>query len=230
MKFSDYLHTNTTKERQYLMSSPIIMNTLNSNVDKETYIRFLIQAYHHVKHTVPIFMEVHKNLYPEHITFKENIMHYIEEEKGHEQWILNDLNYLNISREYVYEVGPSIHNHFMISHAYRTIKRLNPIAIFGMVKVLEGTSKDVALKCSELIKKKFNTTSKSVTYLSSHGLADQEHFVDLTNILDRINSDKDKEDILAMSKEIYYFYGNVLRSITEESNVIKIKGEYHELL
>ena len=43
----------TEQERNELMSLPLIQEGGKGNITLQTYIAFLTQAYHHVKHTTP---------------------------------------------------------------------------------------------------------------------------------------------------------------------------------
>ena len=45
----------TMREREFLLSAPVIRRCLAGEVDRELYIRFLKQAYHHVPEGVPTF-------------------------------------------------------------------------------------------------------------------------------------------------------------------------------
>jgi len=56
MDFFDQLQHQTSAEREYLLASPIIHAALAGTATREQYIAFLTQAYHHVKHTVPLLM------------------------------------------------------------------------------------------------------------------------------------------------------------------------------
>ncbi|MDQ5908988.1 MAG: hypothetical protein QG599_1082, partial [Pseudomonadota bacterium] len=56
MNFFQHIQTQTTAEREYLLSSPIIQQAMVGQVSLHSYIAFLTEAYHHVKHTVPLLM------------------------------------------------------------------------------------------------------------------------------------------------------------------------------
>ena len=56
MNFFDQLQTETEQQRVELFSAPIITRALQGDVTTDDYIAFLSQAYHHVKHTVPLLM------------------------------------------------------------------------------------------------------------------------------------------------------------------------------
>ena len=91
MTFSAELRTATISERERLLSAPVITDCLAGHVSRESYRAFLTEAYHHVKHTVPLLMACGARL-PEHTTWlRRGVAEYIDEEYGHEQWILADL-------------------------------------------------------------------------------------------------------------------------------------------
>ena len=56
MNFFDQLQNATATERASLFSAPIIDSALKGEVSLDQYVAFLTQAYHHVKHTVPLLM------------------------------------------------------------------------------------------------------------------------------------------------------------------------------
>ena len=56
MNFFDTLQQKTSMERQALFGVPVIQDALRGEIVVEQYIAFLTQAYHHVRHTVPLLM------------------------------------------------------------------------------------------------------------------------------------------------------------------------------
>ena len=74
-----------------LLGAPIIQQAMAGTVSLPSYVAFLTEAYHHVKHTVPLLMACGARL-PERLEWlREAIAEYIEEEYGHQEWILNDI-------------------------------------------------------------------------------------------------------------------------------------------
>jgi hypothetical protein len=91
MTFFDELENATVDARRALSASTIIADCLNRRVSLETYQAFLTQAYHHVKHTVPLLMACGSRLPTRLAWLQPHIVEYISEEVGHEQWIRNDI-------------------------------------------------------------------------------------------------------------------------------------------
>ena len=116
---------------------------------------------------------------------REAIGEYIEEEMGHQEWVLNDISALGGDKEAIRVSRPNIETEVMVSYAWDTIHRLNPIGFFGMVFVLEGTSIALATQAAESIKKKNNLGNEAFSYLNSHGSLDIEHVAFFENLMNK---------------------------------------------
>ena len=58
MPFYEQLITATEKSRAELLAAPIIADCLQGRVTRDSYLAFLAQAYHHVRHTTPLLMSL----------------------------------------------------------------------------------------------------------------------------------------------------------------------------
>jgi long-chain acyl-CoA synthetase len=140
MSFFADLQTATENERQYLLATPQIRDSLAGEITLPVYVAYLCQAYHHVKHTVPLLMATGARLPEAKEWLRTAVAEYIEEECGHQEWILNDIVACGYDREAARASKPTLATELMVAYAYDTIQRVNPMAFFGMVHVLEGTS------------------------------------------------------------------------------------------
>ena len=52
--FIDDLERQTSAEREFLLTASVIGRCLAGRIDRDLYVSFLTQAYHHVRHTVPL--------------------------------------------------------------------------------------------------------------------------------------------------------------------------------
>ena len=208
----------TTQERDYLLSSPIITRCFTGDINVNDYIAFLTQAYHHVKHTVPLLMSVGAKLPENKEWLREAVAEYIEEELGHQEWILNDIAACNIDKESVRNGKPSYATELMVSYAYDTINRVNPLGFFGMVHVLEGTSIAMADNAASAIKKALSLPDNAFSYLRSHGSLDIEHVKFFESLMLKI-TDKNEQDTIVQSAKVFFLlYANIFRGIGRQSN------------
>lgn len=91
MSFYEHLKSATDDARRHLLTAPVVADCLQGRVAREDYLAFLGQAYHHVRHTTPLLMSLGGRL-PERLSWlRPAVAEYIEEEIGHEEWILNDI-------------------------------------------------------------------------------------------------------------------------------------------
>ena len=212
-KFYEELVERTELDRNNLLSIPILQSGVKGEITIDQYKDFLTQAYHHVKYTVPLLMACGSLLHEKYEWLREAIGEYIEEEMGHQEWVLNDISALGGDKELIRVSRPNIETEVMVSYAWDTIHRVNPIGFFGMVFVLEGTSIALATQAAESIKKKNNLGNEAFSYLNSHGSLDIEHVAFFENLMNKVTNQDDKDVIVHCAKVFYKLYGDIFRSI-----------------
>jgi pyrroloquinoline quinone (PQQ) biosynthesis protein C len=213
MNTHEQLARETAADRDYLLAAPVIQRCLSGDVTRELYVAFLTQAYHHVRHTVPLLMAVGARLPERHDWLRDAVIHYLEEEVGHEQWILDDIETAGGDRAAAAASRPAIATEAMVAYAYDTVMRRNPVGFFGMVHVLEGTSVSLAIRAADRIQETLQLPKHAFTYLRSHGELDKEHVNDLAAILERFDAPEDREAVIRCAQGIFWLYGNVFRSL-----------------
>ncbi|ACV34306.1 iron-containing redox enzyme family protein [Accumulibacter sp.] len=215
MSFYEQLIAATAAERAHLLAAPVIADCLQGRVSRASYLAFLGQAYHHVRHTTPLLMTLGGRL-PERLAWlRRAVADYIDEEIGHEEWILNDIAAAGGDAAAVRNSQPELPAEVMVAYAYDLLNRGNPAAFFGMVFVLEGTSIALALQAADRIQEALALPNAAFSYLRSHGTLDQEHTRHLADLLARMVPD-DQADVLRSARVFYKLYGDVFRALPRE--------------
>lgn len=213
MAFYDELVAATEDARNDLLSIPFIQMGSAGQLSLHSYTAFLIQAYHHVKHTTPLLMATGSRL-PERLEWlREAIGEYIEEEMGHQEWILNDIQACGNDKEGVRNGIPSQATELMVAYAYDTVARKNPVGFFGMVLVLEGTSVALATHAASNIQQALSLPNEAFSYLNSHGSLDIEHVDFYEGLMNRLDNEDDKQAVIHCANMIYKLYGDIFRSL-----------------
>jgi pyrroloquinoline quinone (PQQ) biosynthesis protein C len=215
MPFYDELLQATEQERDELLNLPLIRAGAAGQVSKEAYIAFLAEAYHHVKHTSPLLMACGSRLPARYEWLRDAVAEYIEEEVGHQEWILNDIKACGGDAEAVRHGHPGIPAEIMVAYAYDMIARVNPIGFFGMVLVLEGTSVEVASRAGGSLKSSLRLGNEAFTYLTSHGSLDLEHIDFYTTLVNRIDDPADRAVLIHSAKMFYKLYGDIFRELAQ---------------
>lgn len=215
MKLYDRLINETEVEKEYLLTAPIIQKCFSGDIDQSDYIAFLNQAYHHVKHTVPLLMAVGARLGSDQEWLREAVAEYIEEEIGHQEWILNDIEAAGGDKEYVRHSQPAFETELMVAYAYDLVNRISPLGFFGMVHVLEGTSVAVADNAANAIQNALGLPKNAFSYLRSHGSIDAEHVKFFEELMNKINDKPTQELIVQSAKKFYRLYADIFRNLSK---------------
>ena len=217
--FFQRLVSETAEERNFLMATPQIRDGLAGRISLETYRLYLAQAYHHVRHTVPLLREVRDRLPESKAWLRAAAEDYIAEESGHEEWILDDIRAAGGDAESVRASEPQAAAEFMVSYAYDFIARINPVGFFGMVFVLEGTSTQLATRGAEALMASLSLPRECFRYLTSHGALDIGHMQFFQRLMDRIDDAEDQAAIIHMAKRMFVLFSNLFRSIPHDMAV-----------
>lgn len=213
MSFYDTLIAETEFERNAMLSIPFIQQGAAGVLSLKSYQAFLGQAYHHVKHTVPLLMACGGRL-PERLEWlRVALGEYIEEEMGHQEWVLNDIAATGADKEVVRATLPLSETELMVSYAYDTIARGNPVGFFGMVLVLEGTSVALATHAADNIQKTLGLPKTAFSYLASHGSLDVGHVDFYEDLMNKLDNEEDQKAVLHAAKMFYKLYGDIFRSL-----------------
>ncbi|MBN7798099.1 TenA family transcriptional regulator [Parahaliea mediterranea] len=213
MSFYTTLVESTAGERNALMATSLVRDALSGQLTRERYAAFLCQAYHHVRHTVPLLMAVGSRLDASREWLRSAVAEYIEEEIGHQEWVLNDIAACGYDRDLAAASQPNPATELMVAYAYHVIDRVNPVGFFGMVHVLEGTSIAVADQAAEAIMGSTGLPPEAFTYLRSHGALDIEHVDFFRGLMDKVDDDADRALILHCAGMFYRLYADVFRGV-----------------
>ncbi|MGV8918134.1 MAG: TenA family transcriptional regulator [Pseudomonas sp.] len=215
MSFFQILQDATRTERETLFNLPIIHQALFGQVTLDNYRAFLTQAYYHVRHTVPLMMACGARLPTRLEWLRAAVCEYIEDEYGHEQWVLDDLRACGANADAVRDGTPGRPIELMVAYLYDLIARGNPVGLFGMVNVLEGTSIALATHAAGSIQQRLDLPASAFSYLSSHGNLDVGHMETYRTLMDKLEDPDDQAAVIKASRVVYELYTEMFRQLTD---------------
>lgn len=216
MSFYATLRQSTLPEAQQLLTVPQLLDGLAGRISKDTYIAYLTEAYHHVKHTASLMAAAKARLDDAHAVFRDALDEYIAEETGHELWILDDIAACGADAAAARDAPPRLATEVMVSFAYDYINRINPMGFFGMVYVLESTSVMLASRGASAVQQSLGLPPAAFRYLTSHGALDQEHMKFFETLMNKVASEADQQAIVHVAKRMFLLFGDVFRSIPHQ--------------
>lgn len=219
MSFYDHLVKETTICRQELYTVPQLLDGLKGDISIQTYIAYLAEAYHHVSHTVPFLMTMGTHLPSNKKYLLKAIIKYIEEEIGHEEWILNDIHACGGNKEFVRNSKPILETQVLISFNYDYIIRKNPVGFLGMVFMLESTSVQIATVGANAVRSKLMLPENAFSYLYSHGELDKSHMKFFEDTVNQITEQSDQADIIEVANSTFRLFANILRALPHKGSM-----------
>lgn len=211
--FFEQLQSATEPHRLQLMQVPQLADALEGNTTVESYVAYLTQAYHHVRHTVPFLMSMGARLQDRNNWMQSAIAEYIEEEQGHEQWILNDIAAAGGDAVSAKASTPDLSTQLLVSYNYDYIARKNPVGFLGMVYMLESTSIAIATQGAQQLQGALGLPVEAFSYLLSHGTVDEAHIVFYQQLVDQIDNEEDKAAIIEVAGNAFLLFSRVFASI-----------------
>jgi hypothetical protein len=212
MSFYEQLVVETTESREAFLSIPLVRNTLRNGAPRGLYLDLLAEAYHHVKHTFPLLALAASGTSDER--YQDALVEYMEEERGHEKWILNDIRALGGDPDAARDGqgGPACR--IMVGYAYYAIEHISPYAFLGSVHVLEGMSVLLADQLADVMKASLGLESDDgFSYLRTHGSLDGEHVAFFRTLVDGFDDRKAQRIIIDNATMFYRLYGSIFRDL-----------------
>lgn len=213
MSFHDELLIATAAERGALLALPFVQDGGAGKLSRADYVAFLAQAYHHVKHTLPLLMACGAKLPARLEWLRSGMSEYIQEETGHQEWILNDIRCCGADADAVRGGRPGLAVELLVAYAYDVIARVSPVGFLGMVLVLEGTSTAVASQAAAALQRSLGLPPEAVTYLTSHGALDVGHVQFFASLVNRLDDAGDRATLIDCARVFYRLYGDVFRQL-----------------
>jgi pyrroloquinoline quinone (PQQ) biosynthesis protein C len=151
----------------------------------------------------------------DHEWVRAGLAEYIEEEIGHQEWILNDIAACGGDKEAVRNGQPGFAIEMMVAFLYDQIQRQNPMGFFGMVLVLEGTSVNMASAMADSLRSSLSLPKSAFSYLYSHGSLDQDHIKFFESLMDKVTDAGDQQAIIHAANRVYRLYGDMYRELEQ---------------
>ncbi|NIY76009.1 AMP-binding protein [Thalassospira sp. HF15] len=216
MNFYDRLVAQTADARNALYHVPQLVDGLSGNISRSTYVAYLTEAYHHVKHTVPFLMAMGSRLPDDKRWLHKAVIEYLEEEEGHEEWILDDIEAAGGDREAARNATPNLETQVMVAYNYDYIARKNPVGFLGMVFMLESTSTQIASQGADAVMTGLDLPKSAFSYLFSHGSLDIEHMKFFEKTVNQITDPDDQAAIIEVANNTFRLFANLFAAIPHE--------------
>jgi len=208
------LISRTDEARRAFETNPRILQIVADGLPVEGYRNLLLELYHVVWHFNPTCAAAASRMGDQHSEIRYFLYDHMMEEKGHEEWVVNDLEVVGMGRQEIARHRPSNALLALNGYNYWAADRRNPCSVLGMVYALEviasvyGGPIAAAIKESLLLE-----DDRGISFISSHVTMDAEHMAELRVVLNKLHDDESKDAIVESTIFNFEHFTRLLEAI-----------------
>lgn len=208
------LVSRTDEARREFESNSKVLDIVANGLSVERYRKFLLELYHVVWNFNPVCAVAASRLSDEHREVRYFLYEHMEEEKGHEGWVLNDLEAVGVSSEISLNYAPSKTILGMNGYNYWAADRRHPCSALGMIYALEVVASVYGGPLTSAITESLLLEDeRGISFISSHATMDAEHMAELRVILNKITDGAAQEAIVESTEFNFHQFGRVIEAI-----------------
>lgn len=201
----------TDSSRRELEDVPKVHTLIHNGLEIEEYRAFLHDLYHIVWHFCPVMAAAVARCDDRFRDVRYELYERIEEEKGHESWVLDDIEAVGGDVGFVRANPPSVPVQAMIAFNYYSAERVHPCSVLGMLYMLEVVSSVYGGRAADSIAR---ATGRKVDaggfkFLSSHATMDVDHMAKLNKLVKTIEDPAAQDAIVNSTRVNFYQFSRM---------------------
>jgi pyrroloquinoline quinone (PQQ) biosynthesis protein C len=211
MSFFITLVESSDASRRAIETLPKVHSMINKGLPIAEYRAFLHDLYHIVWHFCPIMAAAASRCDERLRNIRYDLYERIEEEKGHESWVLEDLDAVGGDVPGAGSTPPSPPVQAMIGFNYYAAERVHPCSVLGMLYVLEVIASVYGGKAADSIARAIGreTSAGGFRFLSSHATMDADHLAQLNVLLKTISDPAAQAAIIDSTRVNFHQFGQL---------------------
>jgi pyrroloquinoline quinone (PQQ) biosynthesis protein C len=201
----------TDASRRELEALPKVHAMIHHGLTLPEYRGFLHDLYHIVWNFCPVMAAAASRCGEEFREVRYALYERIEEEKGHETWVLEDIEAMGGDVAGVGVVPPSPTVQAMIAFNYHGADRVHPCSVLGMLYMLEVVSSVYGGRVSESIAQAIgrDVAAGGFKFLTSHATMDVDHMAKLNRLVKTIDDPGARVAIVNSTRVNFYQFGRM---------------------
>ncbi len=209
MSFFITLLESTDAHRRDLEALPKVHQMVHHGLNLVEYRAFLHDLYHIVWNFCPIMAAAASRLDDRFRNVRYDLYRRIEEEQGHETWVLEDVEAVGGDVERVRVEVPSPPTQAMIAFNYHMADRGHPCSVLGMLYTLEVVASVYGGRVSDSIAQALgrDVNAGGFKFLSSHATMDADHVAEMNQLVKTIGDPVAQQAVVESTRVNFFQFG-----------------------
>ena len=214
MSFFIQLVESTDASRRALEAEPRVHAMVHHGLTLPEYLALLHDLYHIVWHFCPVMATAVARCGDDFRGVRYGLYERIEEEKGHEGWVLEDIEAVGGDVSATRAGLPSAPVQAMIAFNYYAAEHVHPCSVLGMLYVLEVIASVYGGRVSDAIARKLgrDVAAGGFKFLSSHATMDLDHMASLNRLVKTILDPAAQAAIIRSTRVNFHQFSQVFRT------------------
>lgn len=207
----------TDESRRAFETHPVVLAAVAEGMSLARYRALLLELYHVVWHFNPVSAAaasrlgtpVHDALQPvRHFMYR-----HLHEETGHEDWVLNDLEAIGVTRADARAHEPSLHTLSLVGYNYWAADRRHPCSVLGMLYALEVVASVYGGPFAAAIREALLLEGDhGVSFIASHATMDAQHMAELREVLNRVDDAAAQAAVVESVRVNFHHFTRIVES------------------
>lgn len=204
----------TDEARREFESGSKVLDIVANGLSLQRYRNLLLELYHVVWHFNPTCAAAACRITDQHRQIRYFLYDHMNEEKGHEEWVLNDLRVVGVTVEQALAYKPTMVLLGLNGYNYWSADRRHPCSVLGMIYTLEVVASVYGGPMTSAITESLMLQGdQGISFISSHATMDTEHMAELRLILNQLEDDEAKTAVIESTTYNFHQFGRVLELI-----------------
>jgi pyrroloquinoline quinone (PQQ) biosynthesis protein C len=211
--FAD-LVTRTDEDRRGFENHPVVMEAVAKGMSVERYRALLLELYHVVWHFNPVCAAAASRLDDNYTGVRYFLYEHMQEESGHETWVMNDLEAVGVAPVVTRAHGPSVNTLALNGYNYCAADRRHPASVLGMLYALEVIASVYGGPFASAIREALLLDGdRGVSFIDSHATMDAKHMAELRVVLNLVKDDAARDAIVESVKVNFHHFTRIIEAI-----------------
>jgi pyrroloquinoline quinone (PQQ) biosynthesis protein C len=204
----------TDESRRAFETNAVILESVANGLPLARYRALLLELSQVVWHFNPICAAAASRLTDQHRALRYFLYDHMQEESGHEQWVVNDLRAIGASSEQLETHVVSPFTLAMNGYNYCTVDRGHPVSVLGMLYTFEVIASVYGGPFASAVKEALLLDGDTgVTFINSHATMDVKHMVELRKILDTVEDGAAKAAVCESTRVNFHLLTHLFSSV-----------------
>jgi pyrroloquinoline quinone (PQQ) biosynthesis protein C len=208
----------TDEDRRAFENHPVLMDAVANGMTVERYSKLLMELYHVVWHFNPVCAAAASRMGdPAHETLqplRHFLYEHMQEEAGHETWVLNDLDALGVTNADAKDYTPSVHALALAGYNYWSAERKHPCSALGMLYALEVISSVYGGPFATAIRESLLLDGDhGVTFIASHASLDAQHMAELRQVLNQVTDGAAGQAVVESTRVNFHHLTRIVEAV-----------------